>query len=202
MRSLWQFLRGRKSAQPGAAPGQPAGRQKECEPPPYRLDVRAQAFAALTRSGWSRGTDSDVDFFLAAVGSDPFAKPIDLRRHGMLMAADELRQLGLRANTVVSREFMAILTDKGRAQPIEAAHHIMSMSYTLRAGARARANQAAAGISMVQVIPNSMAAGPCAACLALSKSPIPLSSAPDGPLPECPHPDQCKLFTRSVLLFD
>lgn len=202
MRSLWQILRGRKATRPGAAPGQAAGRQKECEPPPYRPHVRAQAFTALTRSGWSRGTDSDVDFFLAAVGNDSFAKPIDLRRHGMLMAADELRQLGLRANTVISREFMAILTEKGRAEPIEAAHCILRMFTELRAGVRRRESQTSAGISMVQVIPNPMAAGPCAACLALARAPIPVSSAPDGPLPDCPHPDQCSLRTRSVLLFD
>lgn len=51
----------------------------------------------------------------------------------------------------------------------------------------------------IQVHPNNMAAGPCRGCIELSREPIPLSRAPLGPLPECPHPDQCVLLFRSVM---
>lgn len=51
---------------------------------------------------------------------------------------------------------------------------------------------------MVQVYANNMLAGPCDSCIALAKRPVPISLAPSGPLPDCPHPDQCALWWRSI----
>lgn len=52
--------------------------------------------------------------------------------------------------------------------------------------------------TMIQVYANNMAAGPCSACTALAANPVPLSLAPSGPLPSCPHPDQCALHWRTI----
>jgi len=54
----------------------------------------------------------------------------------------------------------------------------------------------------VLVYANNMAAGPCPACLNLAKNPILLFKAPSGPLPSCPHPDQCVLHWRVVSEFE
>lgn len=66
----------------------------------------------------------------------------------------------------------------------------------------ARIREACGADAQVQVHANSMAAGPCAACLEMASEPIPLGSAPTGPLPECPHPDQCVLRFHVVISFD
>lgn len=102
----------------------------------------------------------------------------------------------------MSEEFLAILTDKGLSDPIEAAQVIVSAYLSRVAQTKAINRAAQAGITMVEMIPNNMAAGPCQACLKLAEKPIPIKQASLGPLPGCPHPRQCKLWTRSVLSFD
>lgn len=65
-----------------------------------------------------------------------------------------------------------------------------------------RIREAMGNDARVQVHPNAMAAGPCNACIAISREPIPLDEAPLGPLSECPHPDQCVLIFAAVMPWD
>lgn len=66
----------------------------------------------------------------------------------------------------------------------------------------ARTREAMGDEAMIQVVANTMAAGPCEACQRLAAKPVPLSMAPSGPLPECPHPDQCVLHWRTHYVLD
>ncbi len=157
---------------------------------------------ALTQDGLSHGRDEDLAFVRAALDGNQYARGVDLRRHGTPASAERLRQLGIRSNAIMSEEFLAILTDKGLSDPIEAAHAIASACLSRAAQTEAISRADHAGITMVEVIPNNMAAGPCQACLKLAEKPIPIEQAPLGPLPGCPHPGQCKLWTRSLVSFD
>lgn len=154
--------------------------------------------------GLSEGAPSHVAFVKAAIHHLDWPKPIDLRRHGKRLGADELRKMGLRANTVITREFLDILTDEGREDPVEAAHAIYRGIFgsTANSGQLARTAAAMGSNAKVKVTPNTMAAGPCPACIALSKKLIPIERAPAGPLPGCPHPSQCKLHWQAVVEFD
>lgn len=158
-------------------------------------DVRT----ALTQAGLSHGRDADIAFVRRAIGSNRFAKGIDLRRCGEPAPIKTLRELKIRANAVLSVDYLAILTAKGLANPIETAQFLVSAYQSLLAGTNAVGRSAHAGIDHVKVIPNNMAAGPCPACLKLARYPIPVADAPTGPLPECPHPTQCQLRTRAVV---
>jgi hypothetical protein len=176
-------------------------------PPDWAYEVEEQLpddgdRIALIQDGLSNGRDNDLVFVRAALDGNQSARGVDLRRHGTPAPADRLRQLGVRSNTIMSEEFLAILTDKGLSDPIEAAHVIASAYLGRAAQTEAISRADHAGITMVEVIPNNMAAGPCQACLKLAEKPIPIEQAPLGPLPGCPHPGQCKLWTRSVLSFD
>lgn len=154
---------------------------------------------AVARTGMTLARTEDMAFIFSAIGNNAFAKGIDLRRHGAPLPADQVRKLGLRATAIVTAEYIAILTPQGVAQPIDAAQFIVSAYLSaLNAGQQTNRREGA-GITQVQVIPNTMAAGPCHACINLAKHPIPLEQVPTGPLPECPHPTQCKLLTKSVL---
>lgn len=125
-----------------------------------------------------------------------------LRRYGTRMSADDLRANGMRGNTICTHEFLQVLSPIGRQDPLESAHHIMSRIGARHQGIRRRGEYLDHGFQMVEVIPNNMAAGPCQACLTLAKKPIPATEAPLGPLDECPHPNQCRLWTRAILEFD
>lgn len=157
---------------------------------------------AVARTGMTLGRDADMAFIASAIGGNAFAKGIDLRRHGTPLPADKVRQLGLRSSTILTAEYMSILTPQGVAEPVDAAQFIVSAYLSEGSGARQLALRREAGIVRVHVIPNNMAAGPCPACIELAKHPIPVEQAPTGPLPQCPHPTQCKLWTRSVLDWD
>jgi len=158
-------------------------------------DVRT----SLTQAGLSNGTDADIAFVRRAIGDNPFAKGIDLRRCGEPAPIKKLRDLKVRANAVLTVDYLAILTAKGLADPIETAQFLVSAYQSRLAGTNAIGRAAHAGIERVEVIPNNMAAGPCTACLKLARHPIPASAAPTGPLLGCPHPTQCRLWTRAVL---
>ena len=125
-----------------------------------------------------------------------------LRRYGTRMSADDLRANGMRGNTICTHEFLQVLSPIGRQDPSESAHHIMSQIGARYQGIRRRGEYLDHGFQMVEVIPNNMAAGPCQACLTLAKKPISSTEAPLGPLDECPHPNQCRLWTRAILEFD
>jgi hypothetical protein len=160
------------------------------------------ARTALTQAGLSHGRDADIAFVRRAIGGNSFAKGIDLRRCGEPAPIETLRELKVRANAVLTVEYLAILTAKGLADPIETAQFLVSAYQSRLAGTNAIGRAAHTGIKRVAVIPNTMAAGPCAACMMLSRHPIPAADAPTGPLPECPHPTQCQLRTRAVLEFE
>lgn len=152
---------------------------------------------SLTEAGLSHGRDADIAFVRQAIGSNQFAKGIDLRRCGEPAPIQTLRELGVRANAVLSVDYLAILTPKGLADPIETAQFLVAAYQSRLAGANAVDRAAQAGIDRVMVIPNNMAAGPCPACLKLARHPIPAAKAPTGPLLECPHPTQCVLRYRA-----
>ncbi len=175
-------------------------------PPDWAYDAKEQTSddghrIALTQDGLIHGRDEDLAFVRAALDGNQYARGVDLRRHGTPASEDRLRQLGVRSNAIMSEEFLGILTNKGLSDPFEAAHVIASAYFGRVAQTKAINRATDAGITMVEVIPNNMAAGPCHACLKLAKKPIPIEQAPIGPLPDCPHPTQCKLWTQSVLSF-
>lgn len=161
-----------------------------------REDIRA----SLAQDGLAYDTSDAIDFVEAALfGSGEWPRGVDLRRHGTLLTKSELKQLGYRANLILTSECLAILTDKGRERPTDSSQFIVS-SLMLRTSNRAHIARAkSGGLSLAQVIPNSTASGPCAACMEISSRLIPIEKAPIGPLPSCPHPSQCVLHIRATV---
>jgi len=150
--------------------------------------------AALTQSGLSYGRDSDIAFVRRAI-----AKGSELRKTGTPLDGQRLKHLGYRRNVIITTEFLDILTEKGCAEPRRASQCIMSAYQSKIACLNRIGRMRHAGISEVRVLPNNMAAGPCPACLSLSERDMPIEQAPSGPLPGCPHPDQCFILFRSVI---
>lgn len=155
--------------------------------------------AALVQTGLCHGRDEDVAFVKAAIGGTAFAKGIDLRRHGTQLDKPTLKAMKVRPTAMLTAEYLAILTPAGLADPMEAAQFLTSAYLGQIAGTNALGRAEHAGVEFVEVIPNNMAAGPCAACLKMAEKPVPVAEAPTGPLPQCPHPTQCRLWTRSVI---
>ena len=160
--------------------------------------------AYLADCEWINPTPAAVDFIITACWDSIGPNGLDIRRHGTRMTKEELRERGIRGNTICSHEAYSIMTEKGKADPVAAAQGIISHLFNGYA-AHARVARTAAAMGpdvMVQVTANRMAAGPCKACLAMEREPQPLSMAPTRPLPECPHPDQCVLHWHSIVSFD
>ena len=159
---------------------------------------------ALTHLGLSEGSDADIAFLRGALSGVEWPKGITIRKHGTPLTKDELKSLGYRSNLILSRECLAVLSEQGRRDPVESTQFIVSAVESRVAFLRQMANtlSAVGSDTMIQVYANTMAAGPCAACTAIAAKPVPLTMAPSGPLPECPHPDQCQLFWRTHLTFD
>jgi hypothetical protein len=70
-----------------------------------------------------------------------------------------------------------------------------------RAAMRQQIERSAAAIgrqARFELIPNNMAAGPCAGCQNAAKRTYTAAKVPLMPLPECPHPDQCVGRARLV----
>lgn len=73
-----------------------------------------------------------------------------------------------------------------------------------RAAALKRMKDAEAALgddALFRPIANNMAAGPCAACLAIEDKTYRASDAPLMPLDDCPHPDQCTGHYKLELAF-
>lgn len=157
--------------------------------------------AVLVQTGLCHGRDEDVAFVKAAIGGTAFAKGIDLRRHGTQLDKPTLKAMKVRPTAMLTAEYLAILTPAGLADPIEAAQLLTTAYLGQMAGTNALSRAAHAGIEFVEVIPNTMAAGPCSACRKIAEKPVPVAEAPIGPLPDCPHPTQCNLSFRSILAF-
>lgn len=158
-----------------------------------------EAELALTESGLSRGRKQDIAFVRSVVESVEFAKGIDLRKMGTPISARQKAELGLRANTIVSEDYLGILTAKGIANPIESAQFIVSAYVGRLASLNDIGRMRHAGIKRVRVLPNNMAAGPCTHCLAAAGRDLPIDEAPIGSFAGCPHPAQCVIRIRSIV---
>jgi len=158
---------------------------------------------ALTQDGLGHATAEAIAFVDGALSSaGEWPKGIDLRGCGRQLSKEELRERGYRSSLRLSEECLDILTDKGRQDPAESTQFIVSALVSRDAKRAQLARTKAAGVRKVKIRQNSMAAGPCPACIALSKRTIPIDDAPLGPLPECPRPSQCVLIIQSVLDWD
>ncbi|WP_292038620.1 MULTISPECIES: hypothetical protein [unclassified Brevundimonas] len=78
--------------------------------------------AAIQRLGYVSAEAIDViaELLWESQGMHPHAVARLFRSKGRLLDKAELRAVGLRANTIMSHEAMATLTDKGREKPIAA----------------------------------------------------------------------------------
>ena len=183
------------------------GREVPDKPPPWApyepvtVLPDDEVRTALVQTGLCHGRDADVAFVKAAIGGTAFAKGIDLRRHGTQIDKPTLKAMKVRPTAMLTAEYLAILTPAGLADQIEAAQFLTSAYQSRIAGTNALGRAEHAGLEFVEVIPNNMAAGPCTACLKMAETPVPVAEAPTGPLPECPHPTQCVIYTRPILTF-
>lgn len=152
---------------------------------------------ALTQSGYAYGATEHITFVKSALRDEEWPRGITLRRLGRQLSKEELRSLGYRPNLQITAECLALLTDKGRANPTESTQFIVSAANMRRSSRRDIAQAKRVGIRSVKVFPNNMASGPCPACRALSRTVVKIDDAPCGPLSDCPHPDQCVLHWQS-----
>lgn len=161
-----------------------------------------EAKIALTESGLSHGRKQDIAFVRSVMESVEIAKGIDLRRKGSPINAQHKAELGLRANAIVSEDYLAILTEKGIANPIESAQFIVSAYAHRLASLNKIGSMRHAGIKKVRVVPNNMAAGPCDSCQGVAGKELPIKDAPAGSLPGCPQPSQCAIRLQAVSALD
>lgn len=158
-----------------------------------------EAKIALTEGGLSHGRKQDIAFVRSVMESVEFAKGIDLRKKGHPINTQRKAELGLRANAIVSEDYLNILTAKGMADPIESAQFIASAYSGRLASLNNIGRMRHAGIKKIRVVPNNMAAGPCTHCLSAAERDLPIDEAPIGRFDGCPHPTQCIIWIRSIV---
>lgn len=165
---------------------------------PIRFLSDEDARDAVTQSGLCLGRNADIATIHQLFLENPIPTGLDLRKTGNRIDAAGLRERALRGNVILSFECWEMLSPEGQRDPINSAQFIMSAYARRLRGRNDIARAIHSGVSQALVYPNNTAAGPCKACIALSACPIPIEQAPCGPLPECPHPNQCNLWHRSV----
>lgn len=209
MRWFWELFAGPKATPRDDRPvaiSFPSGHDHEARMVAKTREALSQAGIsdALSHEGLANTTPAAVQFVREALWDAPFPKGIDIRRSGDLLSKDELRERGIRANAICSRQYYGILTEAGRADPVSAAQQIVSR-LTGAHSSHVRLTAAAAamgGNARIRVYENRMAAGPCPACIKLASKTQPISKAPTGPLEGCPHPSQCALHWHVVSDFE
>lgn len=171
---------------------------------PKTRPTRDEAIAyAVSLSGLVNDQPGTLAFYRATFADHPsrFVTYDDLRKQGDLLDKESLKALGLRANVKLSRQFLATLNDRGRADPIGAACVIgLAISVAL-CTLGDLANMEAAGINRAKFHASNMAAGPCGAADKLDGQSITLSGAPMLPFETCPHPGQCGCTYQARLSF-
>lgn len=147
---------------------------------------------ALRISGVSHGQQCDAQFVLNAIGHLPWFNGLDIRRYGDKLPKERLREIGVRANSIVTQQYMDILNEQGVKDPVGAAE---SIAYVVRVGldwlATIRPWEDHEPDRMMSIRPSEMAVGPCPAAIEAAEEPIPRKSAKPLPLEACIHPAQC-----------
>lgn len=196
---IWQWLKKHVAAQSeGSSPSELAAVAW-----PQRDAIISQA-ARL--SGLVADTPEAIAFYQSAFAGHPdhFVTYRDLRKVGRLLNVDELKAIGLRANTKLSAAFFDTLNDTGRGDPLEASCTIGITISTALCTLRSLMQMEAAGIDSAVFHASETNTGPCAAASKLDGQTIPLANVPMLPLEMCGQSGACACHyqARFTLLDD
>lgn len=134
-----------------------------------------------------------VAFYQSVFANHPeqFVTYNDLRKIGELLSRDELKALGMRANTKLSKQFLATLNDVGISHPMHSAQVIGSAISTALCTQRDLKQITKGGFRSAKFHASKMAAGPCELAADFDGSIFIVSDAPILPLKGCTELGQC-----------
>ncbi|WP_303758346.1 hypothetical protein [Sphingobium yanoikuyae] len=161
-------------------------------------DEAALVSIAVIASGFSKGRDEDIRFYLMALkGGNLNGR--DVRKIGRQLSKDEKTKIGLNFRGILTEEFISTLNDNGLSDPEHAAWAISSHASRLVFSASDLRDKARAGITQVKFRFGGMAAGHCSYSRKMDGHVVAIADAPALPSSECEHPDQCGCRWQSYI---
>lgn len=156
-------------------------------------DQNAAIEYALGLVGLTEALPEVLAFYRETFDGHPnqFVSYEDLRKRGTPLDKSSLAALGLRASVKLSAEFFATLSERGRADPIDAACKIGLAISAALCSVRDLRRMAEAGINAAVLRPSALAVGPCERAARMGGRVIALDAAQVLPLPECDRPGEC-----------
>jgi len=151
-----------------------------------RMFREAAISRSMTVCPFFYGDDAAFAVVAEATRDVEWVTGLHIRRFGTRLTKEETRALGLRANTIVTQQFAALLTDDGRRDPWLSADTLARMINT----GMFSAHYLIEPKLRLALRLNDNAAGPCQQARSLP----PGAQAGDCdmlPLRDCSHPDQC-----------
>ena len=155
-----------------------------------KLDPREHIQHIVMTSGFTKERPEDVDFYVRAYESKRL-NPRDVRTFGTLLTPEEKAAIGVPANTIIAREFVATLNERGLADPDEAALRIARSSAHRCHVATSLLKMRQGGVELARFRASAMAAGPCAHAAKQDGARIAIDKAAPLPFDDCSHPEQC-----------
>lgn len=157
------------------------------ESPSRRLLREMSITRSLRVCPLTRSADDAFAHVAEATRDKEWIYGLDIRRLGDRLSKDEVKAAGARGNAILSRQFLDILTEQGRDNPMVAADVLAAMINRGIDSAYYLTDPSA----RVVVEASNMASGPCAAVVPLDGAEIAAASASLFPLDACTHPQQC-----------
>ena len=160
------------------------------EPPSKEMIREAAISRALAISGVSLNTDKNFAFLSIATRDVEWITGLTIRRHGDRLSKDELRSLKVRANVIMTSQFIAVLNERGATEPMVAADAIAWIINAGISSAECIFSQSDRQ-GRVKFQPVHYHADPCQAALAVGEIVVHKSDATILPLLGCSHPERC-----------
>jgi hypothetical protein len=149
--------------------------------------------AVIERTGLMINTGQEVAFILQAKQQLGYLHYKNLRMFGEPLPPHAVKALGLRGNTRISREFLAVLSEQGLSDILHAghviAHSIEKALHTLRD--LRQIFEVGGAASQVIFRASVTAAGPCAPAGEFDGQTMPIMTAPILPMSDCDRPGEC-----------
>jgi hypothetical protein len=155
-----------------------------------KLDPREHIQHFVMTSGFTKERPEDVDFYVHAYESKRL-NPRDVRMFGALLTNEEKAAIGLPANAIIAREFVATLNEQGLADPEVVALKIARPAAHRCYVAAALLKMQQGGVELARFRGSTLAAGPCAHATKLDGARMAVEKAALPPLEDCSHPEQC-----------
>jgi hypothetical protein len=157
---------------------------------PPDFDPREHIDHVVMNCGLTNERPEDLNFFVAAYEARRLNYR-DVPKFGTLLTPDEKEALGIAAEAIFAREFIATLNERGRSDPDAAARRIAQPASQRCRSALDLQKMKQSGIAFVLFHASSTAVGPCPHAATLERSRGPIDKAKLLPFDDCDRSDHC-----------